>query len=186
MIESLFILLKISLMRNGPAFDLRLSQQARKQAMVFSIWCPQITYYTRWYWCNCRLYCCRTLERNEIDCGQRWGQNQRSRCYRSNNSGGVWATIIAVSARLDKANIYSAIHNLSVIDELCRVCHELKITSCWDRDKSSIDPLCPTLSLHVKFHFCTKKSLLLDHRIRYEDFILGKYVHIVWAIRGHY
>jgi hypothetical protein len=34
--------------------------------------------------------------------------------------------------------------------------------------------------------FRTKKSLLLDHKIRYEDFASGKYVQIVWNIRGYY
>jgi hypothetical protein len=42
------------------------------------------------------------------------------------------------------------------------------------------------LSLNVKFHFYTKKSLFLDHKIRYEDFVLAKYVHIVWVIREYY
>jgi hypothetical protein len=32
----------------------------------------------------------------------------------------------------------------------------------------------------------TKKSLLLNHKTRYEDFVLWKYVHGVWAIRGYY
>jgi hypothetical protein len=63
---------------------------------------------------------------------------------------------------------------------------ELKVPSCWDRDKLCVDPLCRTLNLNINFHFCTKKPLLLDHKIRYEDFVFGKYVHIVWAIREYY
>jgi hypothetical protein len=35
---------------------------------------------------------------------------------------------------------------------------ELKVPSCWDRDKSSVDPLCRTLSLNVKFHFLHKET----------------------------
>jgi hypothetical protein len=35
---------------------------------------------------------------------------------------------------------------------------ELKVPSCWDRDKSSIDPLCRTLSLHDKFHSLHKET----------------------------
>jgi hypothetical protein len=34
--------------------------------------------------------------------------------------------------------------------------------------------------------FYTKKPLLLDHKTRYEEFVWGKYVHIVWAIREYY
>jgi hypothetical protein len=44
-----------------------------QQAIVFSIFCPQIIYYSHRYWCNCRLYCYRAFERNKIDCEQRWG-----------------------------------------------------------------------------------------------------------------
>jgi hypothetical protein len=32
--------------------------------------------------------------------------------------------------------------------------------------------------------FSTMKSLLLDHKTKYKDFVFGKYVHIAWAIRG--
>jgi hypothetical protein len=34
---------------------------------------------------------------------------------------------------------------------------ELKLSSCWDRDKSSAGPLCRPLSLNVKFHFLHKE-----------------------------
>jgi hypothetical protein len=41
------------------------------------------------------------------------------------------------------------------------------------------------LSPNINFRFCTKNSLPLDQKTRYEDFLSGKYVHIVWAIRGY-
>jgi hypothetical protein len=38
---------------------------------------------------------------------------------------------------------------------------EVKVPSCWDRDKSSVDPLCRPLSLNVKFHFLHKETTSL-------------------------
>jgi hypothetical protein len=35
---------------------------------------------------------------------------------------------------------------------------ELKVPSCWDRDKSSFDPLCRRLNLNVKFYFLHKET----------------------------
>jgi hypothetical protein len=62
----------------------------------------------------------------------------------------------------------------------------LKVHSCWDRDKLCIDPLCCILSLNIKFLFCTKKRCLLDHKSKYKDFILAKYVPMMWAMKSHY
>jgi hypothetical protein len=62
----------------------------------------------------------------------------------------------------------------------------LKVPSCWDRDKLYVDPLCRTLNLNVKFHFCTKKWRLLDHKSKYKNFVEAKYVPTVWAMNGHY